>query len=142
MTNRTYLIDGQSWADLSMYETWPISHFKGPTSDFRLGWYNYPRSVLSRFCQFLTWRKTAIYTGFPNYIHAFICVKSLYCLRCKGLRVIVFLYMDVYMQCVYAFVCGCVGECGMWFWLSYCMVYRIEFNNRDTKSKSKIAIQN
>ena len=39
------------------------------------------------------------------------------------------------------------GECGfdyriIWFIESYCMVYRIEFNNRDTKSKSKIAIQN
>ena len=142
MTNRTYSIDAQSWADLSMYETWPISHFKGPTSDFRLGWYNYPRNALSRFYHFLTWRKTAIYTGFPNYIHAFICVKSLYRLQDKGLRVIVFLYMDMYMQCVYAFVRGYVNECGMWFWLSYCMVYRIEFNNRDIKSKSKIAIQN
>lgn len=30
----------------------------------------------------------------------------------------------------------------IWFIESYCMVYRIEFNNRDTKSKSKIAIQN
>ena len=106
--NRTYSIDGQSWADLSMYETWPISHFKGPTSDFRLGWYNYPRNVLSRFYHFLTWRKTAIYTGFPNYIHAFICAKSLYRLRDKGLSVFVILYMDVYMQCVYALVCGCV----------------------------------
>ena len=142
MTNRTYLIDAQSCADLSMYETWPISHFKGPTSDFRLGWYNYPRSVLSRFYHFLTWRKTAIYTGFPNYIHAFICVKSLYRLWRKGLKVIVFLYMDMYMQCVYAFVRGYVDECGMWFWLLYYMVYRIEFNNRDIKSKSKITIQN
>ena len=142
MTNRTYLIDGQSWADLCVYETWPISHFKGTTSDFRLGCYNYPRNVLSRFYQFLTWRKTAIYTGFPNYIHTFICVKSLYRLQDKGSRVIVFLYMGMYMQYVYAFVHGYVNECGMWFWLSYCMVYRIEFNNRDTKSKSKIAIQN
>ena len=142
MTNRTYSIDVQSWADLSIHETWPISHFKGPTSDFRLGWYNYPRSVLSRFYHFLTWRKTAIYTGFPNYIHTFIYIKSLYCLQGKGLKVIVFLYMDMYMQCVYAFVRGYVNECGMWFWLSYYMVYRIEFNNRDIKSKSKIAIQN
>ena len=142
MTNRTYSIDAQSWADLSMYETRPISHFKGPTSDFRQGWYNYPRNVLSRFYHFLTWRKTAIYTGFPNYIHVFICVKSLYHLQCKGLKVIVFLYMDVYMQCVYAFVCGYVDLCRTWFWLSYYMVYRIEFNNRDIKSKSKIAIQN
>ena len=142
MTNRTYSIDAQSWADLSMYETWPISHFKGPTSDFKQGWYNYPRNVLSRFYHFLTWRKTAIYTGFLNYIHTFICVKSPYRLQDKGLRVIVFLYMDMYMQCVYAFVRGYVDECGMWFWLSYCMVYRIEFNNRDIKSKSKIAIQN
>ena len=142
MTNRMYLIDVQSWADLSMHKTWPISHFKGSTSDFRLEWYNYPRSVLSRFYHFLTWWKTAIYTGFLNHIHAFICVKSLYCLQCKGLKVVVFLYMDVYMQCVYAFVRGYVDECGMWFWLSYCMVYRIEFNNRDIKSKSKIAIQN
>ena len=142
MTNKMYSIDAQSWADLSMYETWPISHFKGPTSDFRLGWYNYPRSVLSRFCHFLTWRKTAIYTGFLNYIHTFICVKSLYCLQDKGLKVIAFLYMDMYMQCVYAFVRGYVDECGMWFWLSYYMVYRIGFNNRDIKSKSKIAIQN
>ena len=94
------------------------------------------------FTIFLTWWKTAIYTGFPNYIHTFICVKSLYSLQDKGLRVIVFLYMDMYMQCVYAFVRGYVNECGMWFWLSYCMVYRIEFNNRDIKSKSKIAIQN
>ena len=140
--NRTYSIDGQSWADLSMYKTWPISHFKGPTSDFRLGWYNYLRNVLSRFYHFLTWRKTAIYTGFPNYIHTFICVKSLYRLRDKGLKMIVFLYMDMYMQCVYAFVRGYVDECGIWFWLSYYMVYRIEFNNRDIKSKSKIAIQN
>ena len=53
-----------------------------------------------------------------------------------------FLYMGMYMQCVYAFVRGYVDECGMWFWLLYYMVYRIEFNNRDTKSKSKIAIQN
>ena len=90
----------------------------------------------------MTWRKTAIYTGFPNYIHAFICVKSLDCLQDKELRVIVLLYMDVYMQCVYAFVRGYVDECGMWFWLSYYMVYKIEFNNRDTKSKSKIEIQN
>ena len=142
MTNRTYSIDVQSWADLSTYETWPISHFKGATSDFRLGWYNYPRSVLSRFYHFLTWRKTVIYTGFLNYIHAFICVKSLYRLRCKGLKANMFLYMDVYMQCVYAFVRGYVDECGIWFWLSYYTVYRIEFNNRDTKSKSKIAIQN
>ena len=142
MTNRMYSIDGQSCANLSMYETWPISHFKGPTSDFRLGRYNYPRNVLSRFYHFLTWRKAAIHTGFPNYIHAFICVKSLYCLQDKGLRVIVFLYMDMYMQYVYAFVRGYVDEWGMWFWLSYCMVYRIEFNNRDIKSKSKIVIQN
>ena len=142
MTNRMYSIDGQSWADLSIHKTWPISHFKGPTSDFRLGWYNYPRNVLSRFYHFLTWRKMAIYTGFLNYIHAFICVKSPYCLWCKGLKVVVFLYVDMYMQCVYAFVRGYVDECGMWFWLSYCMVYRIEFNNRDTKSKSKIVIQN
>ena len=119
MTNRTYSIDAQSWADLSMYETWPISHFKGPTSDFRLGCYNYPWSVLSRFYQFLTWRKTAIYTGFPNYIHTFICVKSLYRLQDKGLKVIVFLYMDMYMQCVYAFVRGYVDECGIWFWKLY-----------------------
>ena len=142
MTNRTYSIDAQLWANLSIHETWPISHFKGSTSDFRLGCYNYPRNVLSRFYHFLTWRKTAIYTGFQNYIHVFICVKSLYRLQGKGLKVVVFLYMDMYMQCVYAFVCGYVDECGMWFWLSYCMVYRIEFNNRDTKSKSKIAIQN
>ena len=140
--NRTYSIGGQSWADLSMYETWLISHFKGPTSDFKQGWYNYPRNVLSRFYHFLTWRKTAIYTGFLNYIHAFICIKSLYCLQDKGLKVIVFLYMDMYMQWVYAFVRGYVDECGIWFWLSYCMVCRIEFNNRDIKSKSKIAIQN
>ena len=38
-------------------------------------------------------------------------------------------------------------ECGfdyriVWFIESYCMVYIIEFNNRDIKSKSKIAIQN
>ena len=111
MTNRTYLIDGQSWADLSTYETWPISHFKGSTSDFRLGRYNYIQNVLSRFYHFLTWRKTAIYIGFPNYIHAFICVKSPYRLRCKGLSVVVVLYMDVYMQCVYAFVCGYVDGC-------------------------------
>ena len=111
MTNRTYSIDGQSWADLSMYETWPISHFKGSTSDFRQGCYNYPRSFLSRFYQFLTWRKTAIYIGFQNFIHAFICVKSLYRLRYKGLSVVMILYMDVYMQCVYAFVCGCVDGC-------------------------------
>ena len=109
--NRTYSIDGQSWVDLSVYKTWPISHFKGPTSDFRLGWYNYPRSVLSQFYQFLTWRKTAIYIGFPNYIHTFICVKSLYRLQGKGLRVNMFLYMDMYMQCVYAFVCGYVDGC-------------------------------
>ena len=142
MTNRTYSIDVQSCANLSIHETRPISHFKGPTSDFRLGWYNYPRNVLSRFYRFLTWRKTAMYIGFQNYIHTFICVKSLYCLRGKGLKVVAFLYMDMYMQCVYAFVHGYVDECGMWFWLSYYMVYRIEFNNRDTKSKSKIAIQN
>ena len=30
----------------------------------------------------------------------------------------------------------------VWFIESYYMIYRIEFNNRDTKSKSKIAIQN
>ena len=42
----------------------------------------------------------------------------------------------------YAFVRGYVDECGMWFWLSYYVICRIEFNNRDTKSKSKIAIQN
>ena len=38
-------------------------------------------------------------------------------------------------------------ECGfdyhiIWFIEFYYMVYRIEFNNRDIKSKSKIAIQN
>ena len=109
MTNRTYSIGVQSWADLCVYETWPISHFKVPTSNFRWGCYNYPRSVLSRFYQFLTWRKTAIYTSFLNYIHTFICVKSLYRLWCKGLSVFVILYMDVYMQCVYAFVCGCMN---------------------------------
>ena len=142
MTNRTYSIDGQSWADLSMYEIWPISHFKGTTSDFRLGCYNYPRSVLSRFYQFLTWWKTAIYIGFPNYIHAFICVKSLYHLQDKGLRVVVFLYMDMYMQCVYAFVRGYVDLCRMWFWKLYYTIQKIEFNNRVIKSKSKIGSQN
>ena len=126
MTNKTYSIDGQSWADLSMYETWPISHFKGPTSDFKQGWHNYPRNVLSRFYHFLTWGKTAIYTSFLNYIHAFICVKSLYRLQCKGLRVIVFLYMDMYMQ---LFMHLCVDmwiyvECGF----DYHIVWFIELN--------------
>ena len=142
MTNRTYSIDGQPCATLSTYETWPISHLKVPTSDFKQWWYNYPRNVLSRFYHFLTWRKATIYTSFQNYIHTFICVKSLYRLQGKGLKVIAFLYMDMYMQSVYAFVRGYVDLCRMWFWLSYYMVYRIEFNNRDIKSKSKIAIQN
>ena len=53
----------------------------------------------------------------------------------------VFVYGCVY-AIFYAFVRGYVNECGIWFWLSYYMVYRIEFNNRDIKSKSKIAIQN
>ena len=140
--NRTYSIDAQSWADLSMYETWPISHFKGPTSDFRLGWYNYPRNVLSRFYHFLTWRKAAIYTGFPNYIHAFICVKSLYRLQDKGLRVIVFLYMGMYMQLfMHLYV-------GMWMDVEYGFDYHIiwfielnliiEIQNQNQKSQSKI----
>ena len=43
--------------------------------------------------------------------------------------------MDMYMQCVYAFVRGYVDECGMWFGLSYYMVYRIGFNKRDIKLK-------
>ena len=126
MTNKTYSIDAQSWADLSMHETWPISHFKGPRSDFKQGCYNYPRNVLSRFYHFLTWRKTVIYTGFPNYIHAFICAKSPCCLQCKGLRVIVFLYMDMYMQ---LFMHLCVDmwiyvECGF----DYHIVWFIELN--------------
>ena len=142
MTNRTYSIDAQSWADLSMYETRPISHFKGPTSDFRLGWYNYPRNVLSRFYHFLTWRKTAIYIGFPNYIHAFICVKSLYCLQDKGLKMVVFLYMDMHMQ---LFMHLCVD---MWMDVEYSFDYRIiwfielnliiEIQNQNQKSQSKI----
>ena len=41
----------------------------------------------------------------------FICVKSPYHLQCKGLSVVVILYVDVYMQCVYAFVCGYVDGC-------------------------------
>ena len=80
------------------------------------------------FTNFLTWRKTAIYTGFPNYIHTFICVKSLYRLQCKGLKVVVFLYMDMYMQCVYSFVRGYADECGMWFWF-YISIIKFNFIN-------------
>ena len=47
------------------------------------------------------------------------------------------LCVDMWMEVEYDFDYRII-----WFIESYCMVYRIEFNNRDTKSKSKIAIQN
>ena len=47
------------------------------------------------------------------------------------------LYVDMWMNVEYGFDYRIV-----WFIKSYYMVYRIEFNNRDIKSKSKIAIQN
>ena len=47
------------------------------------------------------------------------------------------LCMDMWLNVEYGFDYRIV-----WLIESYYMVYRIEFNNRDTKSKSKIAIQN
>lgn len=108
----TYSIDVQSWADLSMYEIWPISHFKGPTSDFRWGCYNYPQNVLSRFYQFLTWRKTAIYIGFPALYSCVYLYKIAVSLASQGIEH----GRDFVYGCVYAMrVCICAWICG-WMW--------------------------
>ena len=120
---KTYSIDAQFYVDLSVYETWPISHFKGPTSDFKQGCYNYPRNVLSRFYQFLTWRKTAIYIGFPALYSCIYLCKIAISLAALGIEHgRDFVYGCVYAMCVCICAWICEWKCRWiwkWFWKLY-----------------------
>ena len=53
--------------------------------------------------------------GFSELYSCIYLCKIAVLLAVQGIEGGMFLYMDMYMQSVYAFVRGYVDECGMWF---------------------------
>ena len=92
-----------------MHETWPISHFKGPTSDFKQGCYNYPRNVLFRFYHFFDMTKNGHIHGFSELYSCIYLFKIAVLLVGQGIEDgCVFVYGYVYAMCL----CICAWICG------------------------------